>query len=125
MKIVDVPADGSCMFHAISYAISKNFKHSNTLREHAIKYIYSNKEFFKDFIEGDIIEYLKKMRCKDTYGDNIMLVAISYTFDIQINIYDSLSFKLIDSYRNELKQKKIINILYDKELLHYRALVAN
>ena len=121
MLIVKILPDGNCLFSSISYGIRKDYKHSLTLRKCAVNYIKSNFKDFKNFIdESELQSYLSNMLKEGTYGDELILNAIPFIFDIKLNVYDKYTKKLISSYYNPSTNiKKEINLCYDNQFLHY------
>lgn len=131
IKIYDMPRDGSCLFHAVSFGIlrfKKNekdkLKHSKALRTHAVNYIENHFNEFKNYIdESEQDDYIENMRNIRTFGDEICLMAIAKVFDLQINVYHSETLNLISTYEPEENIKKTIHLLYDPTDMHYQYII--
>lgn len=79
-EIEDTPADGDCLFHAISRQINKTLSPSE-LRKLVANFlkndpILENGEPLTDFIEGDVDQYIQSIQRKGTWGDHICIVSL-------------------------------------------------
>ncbi len=125
MKYVEIAQDGNCLFNSISYAIAYDYRHGKKLRKFAVDHVKNNIDKYKDYIFKNVDTYLKNMYQEGEYGDEIMLNAISEILSIKITVYDKYNHKIISVYdnSNNNKNKKNINIFYDKHILHYDCIV--
>ncbi len=71
-QLVPVPADGNCLYHALSLYLP--YSHEQ-LREMAARYIENNLERYAGHIQGDIIAYIAQIRAGG-WGDHLEIDAI-------------------------------------------------
>lgn len=119
-EVKNVHADGNCMFHAISHYIGdQTSSHPQVAEERAkelrmkiVQYLENNKfstpngEKYSSFLEdhkndknGDKwSQYLNSMKQQGTYGDELILRAISHHFSVQILVLSTISLKRFSKY---------------------------
>ena len=114
IKKKDIPADNSCLFNAINFAINQNANSPEIIREIITSEIKSNPEDYNAAILGkDPEEYCKWILNKETWGGGIELSILSKFFHVQIGVADIqfLTFEYFGNY------DKCIYLLYNN--IHY------
>lgn len=114
IKKKDIPADNSCLFNAINFAINQNANSPEIIREIICAEIMSNPEDYNAAILGKTPEeYCKWISNKETWGGGIELSILSKFFQVQIGVADIqfLTFEYFGSF------DKCIYLLYNN--IHY------
>ena len=114
IKKKDIPADNSCLFNAINFAINQNANSPEIIREIITAEIMSNPEDYNAAILGKTPEeYCKWISNKETWGGGIELSILSKFFHVQIGVADIqfLTFEYFGNY------DKCIYLLYNN--IHY------
>jgi len=96
LKVVDIAADGNCMFRSIAYLYYGSDEKHAEVREKCVKYMREHAEDFKDFADGEDSEIRRenfeeecKVLEKDTkWGDENCLEALVHCYLIRIKVYD-------------------------------------
>ncbi|KAH3785825.1 hypothetical protein DPMN_163919 [Dreissena polymorpha] len=83
--------DGDCQFNAISNKLTRVnlYQNAASLREIAITHLEKHRYYYKDFVQGDMYQYLQSMRQPTTYEDHLTLAALSRELNCQILILNS------------------------------------
>ena len=114
IKKKDIPADNSCLFNAINFAINQNAENPEVIRDIITAEIRSNPEDYNAAILGkDPEEYCKWISNKETWGGGIELSILSKFFHVQIGVAD-IQFITIEYFGN---YDKCIYLLYNN--IHY------
>lgn len=114
IKKKDIPADNSCLFNAVNFAINQNAESPEVLREIIVSEIMSNPEDYNSAILGkDPKDYCQWISNKETWGGGIELSILSKFFHIQIGVAD-IQFITIEYIGN---YDKCIYLLYNN--IHY------
>ncbi len=81
-QIVDVPADGNCLFYACSDAPQK-------LRQSTVNYMLSHSDEFAPHMEDDITleAHAAVMRQNGTWGGNVEIAAISKVLNCPVAVF--------------------------------------
>jgi ubiquitin thioesterase OTU1 len=109
-----IPADNSCLFNAINFAINQNVENPEVIRDIITAEIRSNPEDYNAAILGkDPEEYCKWISNKETWGGGIELSILSKFFHVQIGVAD-IQFITIEYFGN---YDKCIYLLYNN--IHY------
>ena len=109
-----IPADNSCLFNAINFAINQNAENPEVIRDIITSEIRSNPEDYNAAILGkDPEEYCKWISNKETWGGGIELSILSKFFHVQIGVAD-IQFITIEYFGN---YDKCIYLLYNN--IHY------
>ena len=109
-----IPADNSCLFNAINFAINQNAENPEVIRDIITAEIRSNPEDYNAAILGkDPEEYCKWISNKETWGGGIELSILSKFFHVQIGVAD-IQFITIEYFGNS---NKCIYLLYNN--IHY------
>ena len=83
IKKKDIPADNSCLFNAINFAINQNANSPEIIREIITAEIMSNPEDYNAAILGKTPEeYCKWISNKETWGGGIELSILSKLFKL-------------------------------------------
>ena len=118
IKKKDIPADNSCLFNAINFAINQNANSPEIIREIITAEIMSNPEDYNAAILGKTPEeYCKWISNKETWGGGIELSILSKFFHVQIGVADIqfLTFEYFGNY------DKCIYLLYNN--IHYYEII--
>ena len=114
IKRKEIPADNSCLFNAINFAINQNINSPEVIREIIIAEIMSNPEEYNSAILGKNPEdYCKWISNKETWGGGIEISILSKFFQVQIAVAD-IQFITIEYFGN---YDKCIYLLYNN--IHY------
>ena len=109
-----IPADNSCLFNAINFAINQNANSPEIIREIITAEIMSNPEEYNEAILGKKPEdYCKWISNKETWGGGIEISILSKFFQVQIGVAD-IQFITIEYFGN---YDKCIYLLYNN--IHY------
>ena len=114
IKKKDIPADNSCLFNAVNFAINQNAESPEIIRGIISSEIKSNPEEYNSAVlDKDPEEYCKWIMKKETWGGGIELSILSKFFQIQIGVAD-IQHITIEYFGN---YNKCIYLLYDN--IHY------
>ena len=114
IKRKEIPADNSCLFNAINFAINQNINSPEVIREIIIAEIMSNPEEYNSAILGkNPKDYCNWISNKETWGGGIEISILSKFFQVQIAVAD-IQFITIEYFGN---YDKCIYLLYNN--IHY------
>ena len=114
IKKKDIPADNSCLFNAVNFAINGSAENPEIIRDIIVSEISSNPDQYNAAILGrPPEEYCKWISNKETWGGGIELSILSKFFNIQIGVAD-IQFITIEYFGNS---NKCIYLLYNN--IHY------
>ena len=114
IKKKDIPADNSCLFNAVNFAINQNADSPEIIRGIIASEIMANpQEYNSAVLDKDPEEYCKWIMKKETWGGGIELSILSKFFQIQIGVAD-IQHITIEYFGN---YNKCIYLLYDN--IHY------
>ena len=114
IKKKDIPADNSCLFNAINFAVNQNINSPDVIRGIITSEIKSNPAQYTSAILGkDPEDYCKWILNKETWGGGIELAILSKYFQIQIGVVD-IQFITIEYFGHF---DKCIYLLYNN--VHY------
>ena len=89
IKKKDIPADNSCLFNAVNFAINQNADSPEIIRGIIASEIMANpQEYNSAVLDKDPEEYCKWIMKKETWGGGIELSILSKFFQIQIGVVD-------------------------------------
>ena len=114
IKKKDIPADNSCLFNAINFAINQNSDNPEIIRGLISSEILANPNEYNSGILGkDPDKYCKWIMDKETWGGGIELSILSKFFQIQIGVADiqHITIEYCGNY------DKCIYLLYNN--IHY------
>lgn len=129
-RVVPQPADGSCLFHSLSYGLSDRST-ASSLRREICRYVESNPEtiiadtLLKDWIKydsgGTVQSYAKRME-GGTWGGGIEMAALTKMKTVNVHVYEKCEdgYRRISSFDNPNAQKTI-SVLYQGRM-HYDAI---
>lgn len=93
--IIEMIADGNCLFRAMSYCVSGNQEHHHTIRQQIVRYVTTNWEQFENFLTPDffnsqavnMITYANIM-CEDgVHGGNLEIYAFTKVYKSRLRIH--------------------------------------
>lgn len=101
---------GNCQFSSVSHQLRRVGlnRSASQLRKDAVDHLTRHSEYYQDFVEGNVENYLKSMSSKSTFGDNLTLLALSREHNCQ--------FIVINSRGSSYNQLISISGVYDDEL---------
>ena len=133
LRVEETPKDGNCMFHALATQIRRtglDISHSE-LRARIVQYLNVNRcstngSDLSDWVQGGNFDnYLSRMARDGEWGDEIILVAVSNMFNVEITIISSLpgtSIRIL-SPRGQSSESLPILLLGHLSELHYVSLI--
>eukprot|EP01126_Amoeba_proteus_P012275 TRINITY_DN15038_c0_g1_i2.p1 TRINITY_DN15038_c0_g1~~TRINITY_DN15038_c0_g1_i2.p1 ORF type:complete len:175 (+),score=36.57 TRINITY_DN15038_c0_g1_i2:153-677(+) len=71
LKILTVPNDGNCLFHAVALQELGSIEFHSDLRANVISFMRNNKDRFVHFVTSNWENYLATMSCNGEYGTNL------------------------------------------------------
>ncbi len=83
LKVIDVPGDGNCFFHALAIFLNND---ADAIRQTAVNHIRENQSIFSEFFDEEIESALTRIEESGEWADNILIQAVANAFDIRINI---------------------------------------
>lgn len=109
-------ADGNCLFHSLAFPLGKH----EIVRERVVNHIDQHWKHYSQFLtEGEKAFYCERMRRLGTWGDELIIKAFVDAAGVAVNVYDTSTHNLIQSYKpkhlNPLIETR--NLLYDG--VHY------
>ena len=114
IKKKDIPADNSCLFNAINFAINQNANNPEIIRGIISSEIMANPNEYNSAILGkEPDKYCKWIMDKETWGGGIELSILSKFFQIQIGVAD-IQHITIEYFGN---YDRCIYLLYNN--IHY------
>lgn len=110
-KLVDVPADGHCLFRALIHQLSlRGIKYPSdvghlVIRKQTVKQMRSHPEVYSPFIDTETCsfeEYCNKMENTGEWGGDVELTAFSDSIKCPIEIYSvNDTIKIGEQYKDE------------------------
>jgi ubiquitin thioesterase OTU1 len=114
-----IPADNSCLFNAINYAMNTCINEPLIMRELIAVEIKSNPELYNEAIlDKNPLDYCDWIMRNDTWGGGIELSIFSKCFQLRIGVVDINNVTI--EYFGE-NYSNIIYLLYDG--IHYDVLI--
>ena len=107
-KIIDINADGNCLFRAVAHQIYYDVEKHIELRRQCVKHLKNHYDRFKVFCCTDFNSYLDDIALPGVWGDDVEIKALEEILDRIIIIYSS-------EYDDE--ELYPLNINFDEELL--------
>ena len=90
-----IPADNSCLFNAINYAMNQTLSEPTIMRELIAVEIQSNPELYNSAVlDKEPNEYCNWILRDDTWGGGIELAALSKAFQISLGVVDVTNGKI-------------------------------
>lgn len=130
-RVIPQPADGSCLFHSLSYGLGDR-SNAQTLRREICSYLEKHPDTviadtsLKDWIHydsgGTVQSYAQRM-AGSTWGGGIEMAALTKMKTVNVHVYEKCDegYRRISSFNNP-KATKTISVLY-KGRMHYEAIV--
>ena len=114
IKKKDIPADNSCLFNAVNFAINQNISSPETIRNIIANEIISNpSEYNSAILEKEPNDYCAWILNDESWGGGIEISILSKYFQIQIRVVDIMNIT-IEYFGN---YDKCIYLLYNN--IHY------
>ena len=114
IKKKDIPADNSCLFNAVNFAINQNLESPEMIRNIISSEILSNpNDYNSAILDKEPEEYCKWILKEDSWGGGIELSILSKFFQVQIGVANiqSINIDYFGEYNN------CIYLLYNN--VHY------
>mmetsp|Transcript_76686 Transcript_76686/g.171944 ORF Transcript_76686/g.171944 Transcript_76686/m.171944 type:complete len:247 (-) Transcript_76686:325-1065(-) len=130
-RVVKQPADGSCLFHSLSYGLADRSS-ASTLRRDICGYIAKNPDMtiadtaIKDWIRYDsndsVYEYAERMS-GGTWGGGIEMAALTKMKNVNVHVYEKCheGYRRISAFDSP-NARKTVCVLYQGRM-HYDAIV--
>lgn len=123
-RIIQMPKDGHCLFHAIGRACKMSFI---VVRRHCVAYMAANPERFIEKVAGRswqqyLIDMSNESRVVNSksYGDDLAICALSCILRRPILVIYKCATELNFLERNPFEStEKPIYLRYDSNLMHY------
>lgn len=131
-RVVPQPADGSCLFHSLSYGLADHRANASTLRRDICGFIAKNPDLtisdtsIKDWVQYDsnqsVASYAAKMS-GGVWGGGIEMAALTKLKGVSVHVYEKVpdGYRRISAFENP-NASKTISVLYQGRM-HYDALV--
>ena len=119
MGVHRTPADGNCLFHSLAFPSGKH----DIVRKWVVDHIEHHWQHYSQFLtEDERPFYCKKMRRVGVWGDELVIKAFADATGVGVNVYDSSTHHLIESYKPKHLKPLIEtrNLLFDGS--HYNVL---
>lgn len=127
--VKSILGDGNCLFCALAYIIYGEEMLHEKMRELLANFISQNREHMQPYIDGDVREYVAKVKLTRIWGTAVELLAAAtlfeipvYTFSPQQTSYHWLCYKPLTSHKLIYATKEIhpprLNHIDHIELLH-------
>jgi len=84
--IHSVPADGNCLFSAVSHQLYSTSEHHSALRKQAVDFMLDHSEDFKGFIP-DLENYTARMSTLGIWGSHFEIQALSRALGVNFAIH--------------------------------------
>ena len=95
IKKKDIPADNSCLFNAVNFAINHNISSPEVIRNIIANEILSNpSEYNSAILEKDPKDYCSWILKEDSWGGGIEISILSKFFQIQIRVVDIMNITI-------------------------------
>eukprot|EP00931_Biecheleriopsis_adriatica_P103763 TRINITY_DN78555_c0_g1_i1.p1 TRINITY_DN78555_c0_g1~~TRINITY_DN78555_c0_g1_i1.p1 ORF type:complete len:501 (+),score=89.57 TRINITY_DN78555_c0_g1_i1:72-1574(+) len=130
-RVIPQPADGSCLFHSLSYGLADR-TNASSLRREICSFIAANPDMtisdtsIKDWVKYDsnesVSSYAQRMS-GGTWGGGIEMAALTKLRTVNVHVYEKVpeGYRRISAFENS-NASKTINVLYQGRM-HYDALV--
>jgi hypothetical protein len=131
-RVVTQPADGSCLFHSLSYGLGDHRTNASALRRDICSFIAKNPDLtisdtsIKDWVQYDsnttVASYAAKMS-GGVWGGGIEMAALTKLKSVNVHVYEKVpdGYRRISAFENP-NASKTISVLYQGRM-HYDALV--
>lgn len=87
LRIVDMRADGNCLFRALAYAVWGDAEFHVPLRAKVIDYLVQERDYFSQFVAEDFARYVRRKSRDGTHGNHLELQAAAELFGKPIEVY--------------------------------------
>ena len=111
-----MPGDGNCLFHSLAFPSSKH----EIVRQQVVNHIKQHWKYYSPFLaDEEKAFYCERMRRLGTWGDELVIKAFVDSAGVAVNVYDTSTHNLIQSYEPKHLNPliKTRNLLYDG--IHY------
>ena len=126
LRIVEMNADGNCLFNAISHQIYGTQDFHQLVREKCMEYILAQKAYFQAFItdEETIEQYCHRKSTLGVWGDDVEIQALSEIYDrsIEIMAYSSESLRTFHEQQTSNSAVTSLKLSYHGQQ-HYNSVV--
>jgi hypothetical protein len=116
LYIRDVTADGNCLFRAVSDQLYGNEKNHFELRAKATRYMSLHPGAFKPFIDTStqsFEDYVLQMASPNTWGDNLVLQALSKAITLDIRIHQlGIAYDIRNDHGSKVRSTTAIHLSY-------------
>lgn len=85
-KVRPVEGDGNCQFRALALQLYGDESQHAEVRADMVQWLQHMKERYSDFVHEPYVDYLERMACNGTWGDNVTLQAASDMLQRDIHV---------------------------------------
>ncbi|DAZ97259.1 TPA: LOW QUALITY PROTEIN: hypothetical protein N0F65_009310 [Lagenidium giganteum] len=110
-KLLEVEADGNCLFRALSDQLHGTQEHHTEIRKRIVSYIESRRDEFEPFMEDEekFEHYCKRMREDATWGGNQEIYAAARLFAVDVVVHQVTSRVVIEC---ESTPRLVVHLCY-------------
>uniref|UniRef100_A0A7S0CZY4 Deubiquitinating enzyme A n=1 Tax=Amorphochlora amoebiformis TaxID=1561963 RepID=A0A7S0CZY4_9EUKA len=87
LEVVDMTADGNCLFRTFAHQIYGDQEKHMDVRRKCFDYLQAEEATFAHFVEGGFNNYLQEMRQPNKWGGHIELAVLRELFNVNVEIY--------------------------------------
>lgn len=87
LTVVDMDADGNCLFRTISHQVYGNPEYHSIIREKCMNYIATQERFFKGYIDEDFVHYVERLKYNGEWGGEVEIRAMGEIYGRPVEIY--------------------------------------
>ncbi|CAL8071826.1 unnamed protein product [Calicophoron daubneyi] len=120
-KIVQVKADGACLFRSVSHQIFGDEEKHSLVRSQVVDYMLKNKEHFSPYITEEFDHYISRKRDPTCYGNHVEIQAIAELYNRPVEIYHD-SVEPINVFHADYSKEFPIRLSYHGRV-HYNSVV--
>lgn len=86
--VVDMKADGNCLFRSFGHQIYGNAELHPRVRQECYDYMLQNGDYFALYVDGPLDEYVERGRKNNQWGDHVEIQALRELYNKNVDIYD-------------------------------------
>lgn len=87
LRIVEMKADGNCLFRALAYVLWQDAELHMRVRQRIMEYLMQERDYFSQFVAEDFKRYCRRKRREGVYGNHLELQAAAEVFGKGIEVY--------------------------------------
>ena len=87
LRIIDMRADGNCLFRALAHSVWNDAEKHMVLRQLVMQYLVQERDYFSQFVAEDFVRYVRRKSRDGTHGNHLELQAAAELFARPIEVY--------------------------------------